>query len=271
MVGGRIRSERERRGLSQAELAQQLGKTQAAVSYWELGHRSPDLDDLVLLAGVLDLEPGELLTEERPRESAPVLLRAEVKRLELDDLADAVDDVVARAESDPVPKAELGVSVDDPVRAAQELVGLAVVVQPPVDVNGIARRCGLRVVGASFPPDTPLSGFLVELESGPVIGYNQTHSPGRQRFTVAHELGHYLLRHHDHYHLDLGAAMAHAEDPNYDWRDERMANEFAAELLMPAQLVMAAARKHKTVKALADAFQVSQEAMGFRLINLGLR
>ncbi len=271
LVGARIRSERERRGMSQAELAERLGKSQAAVSYWEAGRRSPDVEDLVLLGDVLELDPGLLLAGEPAHESPRVLLRAEVERLELDDLAIAVDDVVARADAMPAPRRELSVSVDDPVRAAQELVGIAVVIQPPVDVQGIARRCGIRVVGALFPWDTPLSGFLVELESGPIIGFNQSHTHGRQRFTIAHELGHYLLQHHEHYHLDLGAAMAHGEDPNYDWRDERKANDFAAEFLMPAPMVMAAAQKQESVKALAMQFQVSQEAMGFRLINLGLR
>jgi Zn-dependent peptidase ImmA (M78 family)/DNA-binding XRE family transcriptional regulator len=271
IVGSRIRSERERRGISQAELARQLGKTQTAISYWEAGRRVPDVEDIVALAGVLELEPGELLTVEQPPKSPRVLLRAEVERLELDDLADAVDAVVSRADETAAPTAELSVSVDDPVRAAQELIGLAPVFAPPVDVQAIARRCGVRVIGESFAWDVAISGFLVELESGPIIGFNSAHSHGRQRFTVAHELGHYLLRHHDHYHLDMGSAMAHGEDPNYDWRDERKANEFAAELLMPAQMVMAAAQKHSTVQALANLFQVSKEAMGFRLINLGLR
>ena len=270
VVGARIRSERERQGISQAELAQRLGKSQAAVSFWEGGRRSPDVEDLVLLGEVLRLDPGILLTE-LPSESARVLLRAEVERLELDDLADAVDAVVARAEAVPAPPRKLTVSVNDPVRAAQQLVGLARVTQPPVDVEDTARRCGVRLVGAKFTWDTPISGFLVELESGPIIGINESHSPGRQRFTIAHELGHYLLRHHDHYHLDMGSAMAHGDGPNYDWRDERNANEFAAEFLMPAPMVMAAARKHDTVQALATLFQVSKEAMGFRMVNLGLR
>ncbi|HTU78400.1 MAG TPA: ImmA/IrrE family metallo-endopeptidase [Solirubrobacteraceae bacterium] len=72
---------------------------------------------------------------------------------------------------------------------------------------------------------------------GAVIGINADHPETRQRFTMAHELGHYLLRHHeraeayeDRFHLDL----AENTPPGFDWRAERAANDFAADLLMPA-------------------------------------
>ena len=62
-----------------------------------------------------------------------------------------------------------------------------------------------------------------------------------------------------------------SEAADYDWRDERATNQFAAELLMPTALVVQAAREISAVQELASLFEVSREAMGFRLINLGLR
>jgi Zn-dependent peptidase ImmA (M78 family)/DNA-binding XRE family transcriptional regulator len=270
-VGNRIRARREELGLSQAALAERLNRTQTSISYWEAGRRSPDVDDLVALADALDLEPGDLLAG-APVTSPRVLFRAEVARLELDEFADAMDDFIEAAEELKPPRVKLTLTVREPVRAAQELTALAVVERPPIDVEGLARGCGVRVLGYDFGDDAPVSGFLIELESGPVIGFNKSQfSHGRQRFTIAHELGHYLLRHHDNFHIDVASAVAHGEAPNYDWRDERAANEFAAELLMPAPLVLGAAQRVKSVRDLARLFEVSQEAMGFRLINLGLR
>ncbi len=270
-VGNRIRSRREELGLSQAALAERLNRTQTSISYWEAGRRSPDVEDLVALADALEVEPADLLV--RASANSPhVLFRAEVARLELDGFADAVDRFIVAAEQLKTPKPRLALIARDPVRAAQELAVLNDVRHPPVDVAALARWCGVRVLGYDFGADAPLSGFLIELETGPVIGFNEGQfSHGRQRFTIAHELGHYLLRHHDNFHIDVASAVAHGEAPNYDWRDERAANEFAAELLMPAQLVLAAARDNASVRDLAEKFEVSQEAMGFRLINLGLR
>jgi Zn-dependent peptidase ImmA (M78 family)/DNA-binding XRE family transcriptional regulator len=270
-VGNRIRARREELGLSQAALAERLNRTQTSISYWEAGQRSPDVEDLVALADALDLEPGDLLTD-APVTSPRVLFRAEVARLELDEFADAMDDFIEAAEDLKPPRVKFTLTARDPVRAAQELSALADRKRPPIDVEGIARACGLRVLGYDFGDEAPVSGFLIELESGPVIGFNKGQfSHGRQRFTIAHELAHYLLRHHDNFHIDVASAVAHGEAPNYDWRDERAANEFAAELLMPAPLVLGAAQRVKSVRDLARLFEVSQEAMGFRLINLGLR
>jgi len=270
-VGNRIRARREQLGLSQAALAERLRRTQTAISYWEAGRRSPDVEDLVALADALDLEPGELLAG-APVTSPRVLFRAEVARLELDEFADAMDDFIEAADQLELPPVELTLTARDPVRAEQELTALAGVERAPVLVEQLANRCGVRVLGYEFGDEAPVSGFLLELESGPVIGFNQSQwSHGRQRFTIAHELAHCLLRHHDNFHIDVASAVAHGEAPDYDWRDERAANEFAAELLMPAPLVLTAARQIESVRDLAKLFEVSQEAMGFRLINLGLR
>jgi Zn-dependent peptidase ImmA (M78 family) len=106
-----------------------------------------------------------------------------------------------------------------------------------------------------------------------VIWVNRDQARTRQRFTLAHELGHHLLRHADTFHLDLGgdlAPNATGGHPNYDWRAERAANEFAASLLMPASMVRRAAATATDVAALASQFKVSPAAMGFRLTALNI-
>ena len=82
------------------------------------------------------------------------------------------------------------------------------------------------------------------------------------------KLGHHLLRHADGFHLDLGGDLAPnvtGGHPGYDWRSERAANEFAANLLMPASMVKKAVASTTNVATLASRFGVSPAAMGFRL------
>lgn len=269
LVGGQIRRAREEKGWSQADLARRLDRTQTAVSYWESGSRSPDIDDLFGLASVLDIDVTDLFTLDAPARSARAVFRAETARLELDEVAEQVEQFTDVAERLPVPQVKVELQARDPVAAAQELLAAAGVKKAPVPVDRVAAKCGVRILEWEFGAE--VSGLLLDLDSGPVIGVNSHQSPGRQRFTVAHELGHYLLSHHDNFHIDLASATAHGESANYSWRDERAANDFAAELLMPANLVISAARTEPSVQTLAEEFEVSREAMGFRLINLGLK
>jgi Zn-dependent peptidase ImmA (M78 family) len=94
-------------------------------------------------------------------------------------------------------------------------------------------------------------------------------APLRRRFTIAHEIGHLVL----HAPGGTAAVFCRVTDPLVIAanRIEREANRFAAELLMPEDLVRAeAARVGPDRAALADLFQVSAPAMGWRLLNLGL-
>jgi Zn-dependent peptidase ImmA (M78 family) len=79
-----------------------------------------------------------------------------------------------------------------------------------------------------------------------------------------------LLRHHDRFHVDLSASTEVGEPPGYNWLHEREANEFAADLLMPAAMVRRHAGAVASPRDLAEAFEVSPIAMSYRLQNLGL-
>jgi hypothetical protein len=145
---------------------------------------------------------------------------------------------------------------------------------PPVDVEELAASlCRLRVREADdlcpvagMPAATPLSGLL--LPARWEIWVRGDEPSPRRRFTVAHEVGHHLLHSHGAAVLCRPADVEAAAD---DARAlEREANRFAAELLMPEPLVRAAAdRDGGDPIALADRFDVSDVAMGYRLVNLG--
>ena len=270
-IAAQIRERREELGLTQTELAERLGRTQTAVSLWESGKRTAGLDDLIDLADALELELSRMLPPARARRPVVALLRATAARLVDRRLYEAVDGLVIDAEAATMPPPELGVSAAAPAHAANELLEKADVHAPAVDVEQLCRRCGVLVLRRSFPED--LSGLVFVHGDGAVIGVNKHHSETRQRFTIGHELGHYLLRHHERspagenrFHIDL----AETQPPGFDWRAERAANDFAADVLMPRRLMSAAFQHWQDPIELASRFEVSQVAMGIRLLELGL-
>jgi len=140
----------------------------------------------------------------------------------------------------------------------------------PVDPFRIAERLGTQVLGARL--EREVSGMLVkEPAQDPVIYVNATDSLVRQRFSCAHELGHFILRatsrSDDSYgYIDRrGHSASHGTNPA-----EIYANQFAAELLMPQENVRMLAPS-MTDAALAVEFNVSVGAMKYRLENLGIR
>jgi transcriptional regulator with XRE-family HTH domain len=269
LVGARIRRAREHAKLTQAELAAAINRQQTTISYWESGRRTPDIEDLLDLADALSVEISFFFEDDRIRQPRRVLLRAQSALLPLTDWAEAVEQFEA-AVSDTLPplKREIRVRSDTPVRASAELLAQGRVTEPYVRINDLARKCGVHVLRAALPDE--VSGVLLLLDSSAVIGFNENHPENRQRFTIAHELGHYLLSHHDHFHIDLRDQATHGNPPGYNWQDERAANDFAAAALMPSAMVTSLYQQIPQLERLAKRFRVSREAMGWRLVDLGL-
>lgn len=143
----------------------------------------------------------------------------------------------------------------------------------PINPVSIARKLGATVKAATFThPD--VAGALRPSASGWIIYVRSSDSIRRQRFTIAHELGHLRLHAQNH---PRGFTD---EDVNFfrtdgtadgDQRTETEANQFAAELLMPRPNVQEAYRHIKSLSVLARNFGVSTEAVGYRLSALRLR
>lgn len=152
----------------------------------------------------------------------------------------------------------------------------------PVDVIRIAESHGIEV--KVDPVDDDLSGFLYrEPNTGrTVIGVNSTHHENRQNFTIAHELGHFLLHEAETVHLDSKSAgytlqLRSPRSATGENINEREANLFAAELLMPAKFLKKDLRKKdldlleddSIIRELAKKYKVSVQALTIRLANLG--
>jgi predicted transcriptional regulator len=148
--------------------------------------------------------------------------------------------------------------------------------QPPVDVGGLARKLRVRIEQADLGDEC--SGVLVRRGSAAVIGVHFAHHPNRQRFTVAHELGHFLL-HKGGTYVDKGTSLRfrNSESGSGTQKEEREANQFAAALLMPSEWVRAEFERNpfdladdSQLQQLCQTFGVSAQAMSYRLTNLGL-
>jgi hypothetical protein len=149
---------------------------------------------------------------------------------------------------------------------------------PPVDVEELAESfCRLRVRRADdlsaipgAPSDAALSGLL--LPARREVWVSRHESWERRRFSVAHEVGHFLLHALDDPQGMFCRAADLRPDPDSPERlREREANRFAAELLMPEPMVRREVERHGADPlVLAPLFAVSDLAMGFRLVNLGL-
>lgn len=264
-IARRLREARKRRGWSQAELAERLGRTQTAVSYWEAGKRAPGLDDLIDLSFELGQEIDYFLPPERMRQPVAAMLRAEARRLASAEMQQVVEDLLSAAEAADLPERTIVVGGRQPAHAANELLEKADISAAPIPVDELAARCGVLVLTRQFPD--ALSGLVIELDTGAIIGVNARHAYVRQRFSMAHELGHHLLGHANRFHIDV----SDGQPPGYDYRSERGANDFAAELLMPRRILAREFKLDDRTPVLAKAFEVSEIAMGYRLVNLGLR
>lgn len=138
----------------------------------------------------------------------------------------------------------------------------------PVDPIQVANRMGVDVKVGPLPGE--VSGALIKRPGrDPVIFLERKDHDNRQRFSCAHELGHYVLRAGgDAYEwVDLrGKAASAGTDA-----EEVFANKFGAALLMPRSDVKKKWRGSMPLWHLAALFGVSPEAMRWRLKNLGLR
>lgn len=152
------------------------------------------------------------------------------------------------------------------------------------DLYKICSELGITIFATKFNDDS-LSGLIRKSDDQWEIYVNDTDSPRRKNFTIAHELGHYfsyldkqlsytvlnsagILEDKAIFNRDITNGKKHGSDEMAQMEAE--ANFIASNLLMPENLVKAAFLENKNIDEMADEFGVSGSAMGFRLVNLGL-
>jgi len=146
----------------------------------------------------------------------------------------------------------------------------------PVNIQDIAEKLNIKVDSINpFNPDhndyRGLSGLAeINTQGQRVIYCNSIESTNRNRFTLAHELGHHVLNHVNPQNPCFRDDSNTFNSNSSIWQ-EREANNFAAQLLMPLDAIktMLFVKGISNIKQLAEMFQVSEAAMYYRLKNLG--
>lgn len=169
--------------------------------------------------------------------------------------------------------------VEKEVRRIIDEMGIS---DPPIRVEEIAKRQGAQIHYEPFEGDDDISGVLYNDAGSCIIGINSAHAKTRQRFTLAHEIGH-LVMHSKKIFVDKVVKVSFRDKRSsmaID-NDEIEANQFAAELLMPRFLIEDEITKLVTrkkfvpskdwlINELASTFEVSPQSMEYRLSNLGI-
>jgi Zn-dependent peptidase ImmA (M78 family) len=167
---------------------------------------------------------------------------------------------------------------DNPWDRAKAVLKKLAITSSPIPIEKVARALGAQVRFSPF--DDELSGMIYIKNGIPIIGVNSLHHPNRQRFTIAHELGHLELHREiitSSIHVDkvFPALMRDATSAKGEDRIEIEANQFAAELLMP-QTIMAQELAGKQfdieddlpLEEIAKKFRVSKQALELRIRSI---
>ena len=129
--------------------------------------------------------------------------------------------------------------------------------QAPIVLNSVFKFIGQEIKVSAVDLGNE-DGFSV---GSTIIKYNSVKPVVRQRFTVAHELGHILMGHN----TTSRVTSFDTKDPN-----EHCANVFASELLVPTVLIKKECLNLESLSSLATKYNVSKDMMMWRLKGLRL-
>lgn len=156
----------------------------------------------------------------------------------------------------------------------EEILKQCDITGPPVPVNRVARVLGLEVYMQPFEGD--LSGILIREGGKAILGVNSSHHIHRRRFTIAHEMGHFLLHEGNRVFVDRSYRVSLRSSISSLGTDleEIEANTFASMILIPEQFLLKDLQAEdidiedtRGIERLARKYRVSPQTITFRLIN----
>jgi len=279
-LGARIRALREQAGMQSQELAAQIGIDPSAMSNIERGKRSVKTQELIQIAEALHVSPMALLDEHSLPARLPVAARidggqatrgeAYQRLLALSELHEVLSRAGLATPNclDAVPAVNHSYWKADADALAEWATKHLRVEQAGDErlcqlADAIESQLGVDVLVEEYIGDD-LSGAAITEQGFPLIFVNAQHPTPRSLFTLAHELGHLLMRHDGSITLDVDFVGAD--------QTERQANAFAAAFLMPearvAQYIEDYGRGAESLLRMTHDFGVSFESLVYRLHNL---
>ena len=293
-LGRRLQEARKARGLTQQEVADSLGFARTTVTALEKGERRTRPNELIQMARLYGRPVGDFVGAKDPVSDFTVQFRAAVSNLDSqqvhDELRLAVETFQRLCEDylqlENLNEAPLSHSYPpqyltdgtSPEVAAEDVASserhrLALGDGPFLNLREtLENDVGLRVFSIELPSRVAgMFGYTEEL--GGCIAVNSRHPQDRQRWSLAHEYGHFLT---DRFRSEVSLLAWHGRSRT----GERFADAFARCLLMPAaglrrrfnELSRAASGKITAAEIcqLAYHYFVSVEAMMRRLEELRL-
>ena len=152
-------------------------------------------------------------------------------------------------------------------RAAKEVLRSSKIRKPPVDLRVVTASCGLKYEEVDYFPDD-VDALIVTTEDGSVAVVNRNQSTTRRRFSLAHELGHFVL-HRDgsvvEETVSIDSPPTGNEENTGSSIAEREANLFAGELLVPLEFLKEHFRPGMTAADVGRIFEVSESVAAIAL------
>lgn len=256
-LGKKIREKREEMGLSQTELANLVNKVSPAyIAYIESGNRNISTMDLMRLAKVLNTTVSDLLGERENKDNnRPEFLQALRSSADMKPLdKKRIEEFYWFLKEERLVNARIINDQTEPrysfaTLKATEIWKDLCNQEIPVVLNDIIQKLGIIVKSDELDID---GISRVDKDGICFIMYNQKMSVVRQRFTVAHEIGHIVL---DHIPIEGNTSQLSSVS------QEKEANTFAGELLVPSSdIKMFMKDGTKNIQDIMERYQVSKEA-----------
>ena len=274
VIGPRIKQARLRQRMSQRDLAEQSGVSATAISKYERGLMKPNSDVLLKVAAALDVDLSFFLRPQRVKEIQPAYRKLQRlgKKSEYQ-LIERIRDWLERyleAEEivEPMPTTfnmpegfPFGVEAIAQAEEAADLLRKVweLGIDPIEDLTAVLEKRGIRVGVIQADEDFDACTFRTSINGAAPVIITREGVPGdRQRFSLAHEVGHLLLK------------------VSEDLDDEKVCDRFAGALLAPGEAILhdsGKQRRNITVEELLllkHTYGISMRALTYRFRDLGI-
>lgn len=278
-IGMLVRKSRKEEELSQEQLGERIRLTRTSINNIERGRQRVQIHTLFDIAETLGVLPSELLPPARdpdkPKSRSPKGLQNVPKEIR--------SWVSEMAAVNTQPQLQLGLMKDLQLlrkRVAQRKLDKAAQIsfvvselldglprEPPVPVEHLARNMGVTL--RHSPCQAAVTSFILQRDRVIIIGVNSAQATTRQRFAIAHSLGHLLLQKKaEEFRLDIDFNLT--SDP-----EEDIANRFALKLLVPEPWLQRDLESEtpdfesaeKVISNLAKRYKVSRQVMASCTLN----
>lgn len=276
MIGARIKRARGAAGMSLRALADNIGVSHASIKKYEDGVVMPSSDVLIKLSKSLDVRTEYFF---RPNhavlENVEYRKRAALPKKRLNAITHNITDQVERRleleslfPQPPVKTFALVAGLPGQVNHLYEIEGIAEIVRkewglgvnPIPDLVDEFESNGIRVVMVDLHDEKKFDGLAAHINEVPIIVVGSDWPGDRQRFTLAHELGHLLL----------------AGRLNPEIKEEAACNRFAGAFLFPAESVLKVLGENRTtfelmeLNLLKEEYGISMLGIIYRAFDLGI-